>query len=48
MQLQENDPEYVMLLSHIADLWECAKSKAAIAINTELLDAYLEQGRLNC
>lgn len=45
MQLQENDPEYVMLLSHIADLWECAKSKAAIAINTELLDANWKTGQ---
>ncbi len=34
-----------MLLSHIADLWECAKCKAAIAINTELLDANWKTGQ---
>ena len=38
-QLQTNDPEYARLVSHISDTWNEAKSKAAIAVNTELLDA---------
>ena len=38
-QLQAGDPEYVKLVSLISDLWEKAKEKAAIAVNTELLDA---------
>ena len=38
-QLRVNDPEYVRLVSLISDLWEAAKAKAAIAVNTELLDA---------
>lgn len=38
-QLHTTDPEYVKLVSLISDLWESSKAKAAIAVNTELLDA---------
>lgn len=38
-QLQINDPEYLRLVSLISDTWENAKDKAAMAVNTELLDA---------
>ena len=34
-----SNPEYVRLVTQISDLWENAKNKAALAINTELLDA---------
>ena len=37
--LQTEDSEYVRLVTQISDLWENAKNKAALAINTELLDA---------
>ena len=40
-----DDPEYVRLVSHISELWDSAKSKAAIAINTELLHANWQTGR---
>ena len=39
VQLQSNDSEYVKLVSHIATLWNNAKAKAIIAVNSELLDA---------
>ena len=45
VQLQASDPEYVRLVSHISDLWENAKNKAALAINTELLDANWQTGQ---
>lgn len=38
-QPRTGDSEYVRLVSHISDLWKSAKAKAAISINTELLDA---------
>lgn len=38
-QLQANDPEYVRLVTQISGLWEDAKNKAILAVNTELLDA---------
>ena len=37
--LQNSDEEYVKLVSHISVLWDSAKDNAALAINTELLDA---------
>lgn len=37
--IQNKDSEYVRLVAHISDLWENTKAKAAIAVNTELLDA---------
>ncbi len=43
--LQFNDSEYVRLVSLISDVWEHAKDRAAIAVNTELLDANWETGR---
>ena len=44
-QLQASDPEYVRLVTQISDLWEDAKNKAALAINTELLDANWQTGQ---
>lgn len=44
-QLPSDDPEYVRLISLISDLWEEAKAKAAIAVNTELLDANWKTGQ---
>lgn len=44
-QLPTNDPEYVRLVSHISNLWEKAKAKAAIAVNTEQLDANWRTGQ---
>lgn len=43
--LQTNDSEYVRLVSQISDLWEDAKNKAVLAVNTELLDANWQTGR---
>ena len=43
--LQANDSEYVRLVSLISDVWEKAKGNAAIAVNTELLDANWQTGR---
>ncbi|SFW22911.1 Protein of unknown function [Prevotellaceae bacterium HUN156] len=37
--IQNNDPEYVRLVAQISDLWDNAKNNAALAVNTELLDA---------
>lgn len=42
---QNNDSEYVRLVSQISGLWEKAKEKAAFAVNTELLKASWETGR---
>ena len=39
------DSEYVRLVSLISDTWEKAKGKAALAVNTELLDANWQTGR---
>ena len=44
-QLPSDDPEYVRLVSLISNLWEDAKAKAAIAVNTELLDANWRTGQ---
>ena len=43
--MQNNDSEYVRLVSHISGLWEKAKEKAAFAVNTELLKASWETAR---
>lgn len=43
-KLLVEDVEYVRLVSLISDLWENAKAKAAIAVNTELLDANWQTG----
>ena len=43
--IQNNDSEYVRLVSQISGLWEKAKEKAAFAVNTELLKASWETGR---
>ena len=43
--MQNNDSEYVRLVSQISGLWEKAKEKAAFAVNTELLKASWETGR---
>ncbi len=43
--LPSDDPEYVRLVSHISNLWENAKAKAAIAVNAELLDANWQTGQ---
>ena len=43
-QLQASDPEYVRLVTQISDLWEDAKNKAALTVNTELLDANWQTG----
>ena len=43
--MQTGDSEYVRLVSQISDLWENAKNKAALAINTELLDANWQTGQ---
>ena len=44
-QFPTDDPEYVRLVSLISDLWESAKSKAVLAVNTELLDANWQTGQ---
>lgn len=41
----QKDPEYVRLLDHISSLWEQAKANAAIAVNTELLNANWQTGQ---
>lgn len=43
--LQTNDSEYVRLVSLISEVWDEAKEKAAIAVNTELLEANWQTGR---
>ena len=43
--VQTEDSEYVRLVTQISDLWENAKNKAALAINTELLDANWKTGQ---
>lgn len=43
--LQTEDSEYVRLVSLISGLWDKAKENAALAVNTELLDASWETGR---
>ncbi len=43
--LQTEDSEYLRLVSLISGVWEKAKGKAALAVNTELLDANWQTGR---
>lgn len=43
--MQTEDSEYVRLVSLISGLWDKAKNDAALAVNTELLDASWETGR---
>ena len=43
--LQTADSEYVRLVSLISGLWDKAKENAALAVNTELLDASWVTGR---
>ncbi len=43
--LTTSDSEYVRLVSLIADTWEKAKGRAALAVNTELLEANWQTGR---
>ena len=43
--LPSDDSEYVRLVSLISDVWEQAKGKAAVTINTELLEANWQTGR---
>ena len=43
--LQTEDSEYVRLVSLISGVWDKAREKAALAVNTELLDASWETGR---
>ena len=45
VEMLSGDTEYGRLVSHISDVWEKAKGKAAIAVNTELLDANWQTGR---
>ena len=40
-----DDSEYVRLVSLISDTWEKAKGRAALAVNTELLEANWQTGR---
>ena len=40
-----SDSEYVRLVSLISDTWEKAKGRAALAVNTELLEANWQTGR---
>ncbi|MBQ8713543.1 MAG: DUF1016 family protein [Prevotella sp.] len=43
--LQTDDSEYVRLVSLISGVWDKAKRNAAVAVNTELLDANWQTGR---
>jgi len=43
--LQTGDSEYVRLVSLISGVWDKAKENAALAVNTELLDASWDTGR---
>ena len=42
-----NDAAYQKLIDNITTLWGEAKSKAIAAVNTELLDANWQTGKLN-
>ena len=44
-QPPSDDSEYVKLVSLISNLWEKAKAKAAIAVNTELLNTNWQTGQ---
>ena len=43
--MQNDDSEYVRLVSLISGVWDKAKENAALAVNTELLDASWATGR---
>ena len=43
--IQNDDSEYVRLVSLISGVWDKAREKAALAVNTEMLDASWETGR---
>ena len=43
--MQTEDSEYVRLVSLISGVWDKAREKAALSVNTELLDASWETGR---
>ena len=43
--LQTEDSEYVRLVSLISGVWDKAREKAALSVNTELLDASWATGR---
>ena len=43
--LQADNSEYVRLVSLISDVWDKAKHQAALAVNTELLEANWQTGR---
>ena len=43
--VQTEDSEYVRLVSLISGVWDKAREKAALSVNTELLDASWETGR---
>ena len=43
--IMANDSEYVRLVSLISDTWEKAKGRAALAVNTELLEANWQTGK---
>ena len=43
--VQIDDSEYVKLVSLISDVWEKARGRAAVAVNTELLEANWQTGR---
>lgn len=45
IELRVHDSEYVRLVAHISELWENAKAKAAIAVNTELIDTNWQTGQ---
>lgn len=42
---QTEDSEYVKLVSLISGVWDKAREKAALSVNTELLDASWETGK---
>lgn len=42
---QTEDSEYMRLVSLISGVWDKAREKAALSVNTELLDASWETGR---
>ena len=43
--VQTEDSEYVRLVSLISGVWDKAREKAVLSVNTELLDASWETGR---
>jgi hypothetical protein len=43
---QQPEPEYELLVSNISTLWQDAKNKAVLAINSELLMANWHTGNI--